>query len=70
MERRGTLGLDGYDRDIREAMAFQPFQYAKQKAAAANARYDAVELVPGRQDLVDERRVAMPKQGVIEGMEI
>ena len=70
MERCGTFGLDGDDREIPETMSFQSLQYAKQKAAAANARYDAVELVPGRQDFVDERRMTTPEQRVIEGMEI
>ncbi len=70
MKRRSSLGLDGNDRHIRQAISLETGNDTRQQATTADARDDAIKLGALRDNLVDQGAVPIPQKRMIEWVHV
>ena len=70
MEAIGALGLDGDHGDVLPVVPVESLQDATQETGPADGGHDHVRFQAVFSDFVDQRTVAAPDEGVIEGMDV
>ncbi len=70
MERVCSHRLRGDNRNIRPTGGVQTLRDATEKTSPAHGEYDRVDFEPERESFGNERGVAFPNRGVVEGMKI